>query len=64
MPNATSTFEDVNSILASGRADLGAIARAHLFNPYWTRHAAARQGVSMPWPDPYHDMAGYEPRFT
>ncbi len=35
-----SSFEDANSILAGGRADLCVIARAHLFDPYWTRHAA------------------------
>ena len=61
---AISTFEDVNSILAAGRADLCAIARAHLHNPYWTRHAADHQGHALPWPKPYHDMVGYEPRFT
>jgi anthraniloyl-CoA monooxygenase len=37
---AISSFEDANSILAGGRADLCVIARAHLFDPYWTRHAA------------------------
>ena len=35
-----SSYEDANSILAGGRADLCVIARAHLFDPYWTRHAA------------------------
>ncbi|HEX9648910.1 MAG TPA: FAD-dependent monooxygenase, partial [Alphaproteobacteria bacterium] len=35
-----SSYEDVNSILAAGRADLCVLARAHLYDPYWTRHAA------------------------
>ena len=41
---AISTCADVNSILAAGRADLCLLARAHLYDPYWTRHAAAEQG--------------------
>ena len=35
---------DVNTILAAGRADLVVLARAHLWDPYWTRHAAADLG--------------------
>jgi len=58
-----STFEDVNSILAAGRADLCVMARAHLYDPYWTRHAATSQGHVMPWPKPYATIDGYEPRF-
>jgi anthraniloyl-CoA monooxygenase len=48
-----SSYGDVNSILASGRADLCLIARAQLFDPYWVRHAAYEQGLSLPWPSPY-----------
>ncbi|MBA4136777.1 MAG: bifunctional salicylyl-CoA 5-hydroxylase/oxidoreductase, partial [Opitutus sp.] len=36
-------FDHVNGIIASGRADLCAIARPHLADPYWTLHAAAQQ---------------------
>ena len=43
---AISSYADVNSILAAGRADLCVLARAHLFDPYWTRHAAGEQGVA------------------
>jgi anthraniloyl-CoA monooxygenase len=57
-----STSEDVNSVLAGGRADLVAIARAHLWNPYWTRHAAYAQDYALPWPDPYATMHRYTPR--
>ncbi|HXQ65130.1 MAG TPA: bifunctional salicylyl-CoA 5-hydroxylase/oxidoreductase [Alphaproteobacteria bacterium] len=58
-----STFEDVNSVLAAGRADLCVLARAHLYDPYWTRHMATKQGYAMPWPKPYGTIDGYEPRF-
>ena len=58
-----SSYEDVNSVLAAGRADLCVMARAHLYDPYWTRHAATQQGFEMPWPKPYSTIDGYEPRF-
>ena len=35
--------DHVNSILASGRADLVALARPHLIDPMWTLRAAAAQ---------------------
>ena len=41
--------DHVNSIIASGRADLCAIARPHLANPAWTLEAAARQGYEPQW---------------
>jgi anthraniloyl-CoA monooxygenase len=46
--------DHVNSIIASGRADLCALARPHLANPSWTLEAAAQQGYAAQWwPDPY-----------
>ena len=48
--------DHVNSIIASGRADLCAIARAHLSNPYWTLHASAEIGYTETddlWADQY-----------
>lgn len=36
--------DHVNSIIAAGRADLCALARPHLADPYWTLRAAAEQG--------------------
>jgi anthraniloyl-CoA monooxygenase len=60
---AISSFMDVNSILAAGRADLCLLARAHLFDPYWTRHAASAQGYDLPWPDQYEALNRYNPRF-
>ena len=50
-----SSYDDVNSIVLAGRADLCALARAHLYDPQWTLHAAADQGYSgagADWPDP------------
>jgi anthraniloyl-CoA monooxygenase len=41
--------DHVNSIIASGRADLCAIARPHLSNPAWTLEAAARLGFQNQW---------------
>jgi len=46
--------DHVNSILMAGRADLCALARPHLADPYWTLHAAAQLGyTAMPWPVQY-----------
>jgi len=59
---AVSTHAAVNSILAAGRADLCVLARAHLYDPYWTRHAAFEQGVELPWPDQYQPVKTFTPR--
>jgi len=46
--------DHVNSILMAGRADLVALARPHLTDPYWTLHAAVTLGDrGVKWPDPY-----------
>ena len=58
-----SSWMDVNTIIAAGRADLCLIARAHLFDPYWTRHAAHMLGYALPWPNQYASVARYTPRF-
>ncbi|MGH9346955.1 MAG: bifunctional salicylyl-CoA 5-hydroxylase/oxidoreductase [Vicinamibacterales bacterium] len=58
-----SSYMDVNTIIASGRADLCLLARAHLFDPYWARHAAWMLGYPLPWPDPYKSVERYTPRF-
>jgi anthraniloyl-CoA monooxygenase len=47
-------FDHVNSIIASGRADLCALARPHLANPSWTLQAAAQQQYEeQAWPPQY-----------
>jgi anthraniloyl-CoA monooxygenase len=57
-----SSFMDVNTILAAGRADLCMLARAHIWDPYWTRHAAYTLGWELEWPDPYKSVQRYTPR--
>ena len=47
---AISSYDDVNTIILAGRADMCALGRAHLYDPFWTLHAAAEQDVAMPWP--------------
>ncbi len=59
-----SSVMDVNSILAAGRADLCVMARAHLWDPYWTHHAAGALDYPLPWPNPYAVLDGYTPRFS
>jgi anthraniloyl-CoA monooxygenase len=50
---AISSYDDVNSLLLAGRADLCALGRTHLYDPQWTLHAAVEQGYPMPWPAPF-----------
>jgi anthraniloyl-CoA monooxygenase len=51
---AISEADHVNSIIASGRADLCAVARPHLANPAWTLLESAKIGyVDVPWPKQY-----------
>jgi anthraniloyl-CoA monooxygenase len=46
--------DQVNGIIAAGRADLCALARPHLSDPHWTLHAAAELGYrDQPWPIQY-----------
>jgi anthraniloyl-CoA monooxygenase len=50
---AIASYDDVNSILLAGRADLCAVGRTHLYDPHWTLHAAAEQeyrGAGAEWP--------------
>jgi anthraniloyl-CoA monooxygenase len=46
--------DQVNGIIAAGRADLCALARPHLTDPNWTLRAAAQLGWDgQPWPVQY-----------
>jgi anthraniloyl-CoA monooxygenase len=47
---AISGYDDVNTIILAGRADLCALGRAHLYDPAWTLHAAADQEHRVDWP--------------
>ncbi|CCQ17505.1 putative bifunctional hydroxylase/oxidoreductase [Rhodococcus sp. AW25M09] len=54
---AISSYDDVNSILLAGRADICALGRPHLYDPQWTLHAAAEQeyrGPGAQWPVQWH----------
>ncbi|MFB7125858.1 FAD-dependent monooxygenase [Kitasatospora sp. NPDC056273] len=53
---AISGFDDADSVLLAGRADLVAVGRAHLYDPLWTLHAAAERNHAGPgarWPEPW-----------
>ena len=55
---AVTSADQVNTLLISGRADLVALARPHLADPYFTLHAAADadwRGIG--WPVQYHTGA-------
>jgi anthraniloyl-CoA monooxygenase len=58
-----SSYADVNTILAAGRADLCLLARAHMWDPYWTRHAAYELGWPLAWPPQYRSLQRFRPRF-
>jgi anthraniloyl-CoA monooxygenase len=61
---AISSYDDVNSILLAGRADLCALGRTHLHNPQWTLQAAAAQdyrGPGAEWPLPFRPGARKPP---
>jgi anthraniloyl-CoA monooxygenase len=65
---AITTADQVNTLVASGRADLCALARPHLADPYFTLHAAAEyqamgytiEGAS--WPKQY--LSGRDQLYT
>ncbi|MEO7360325.1 MAG: tRNA-dihydrouridine synthase, partial [Gemmatimonadaceae bacterium] len=51
---AVTDADQLNSILAAGRADLVAVGRPHLTNPAWTLTEAARLGYQgADWPAQY-----------
>ena len=46
--------DHLNGIIAAGRADLCALGRPHLYDPYWALRRATELGYEgMPWPDQY-----------
>ncbi|MEU3691448.1 bifunctional salicylyl-CoA 5-hydroxylase/oxidoreductase [Streptomyces narbonensis] len=61
---AISTYDDVNSLILAGRADLCGLGRAQLHDPLWTLHAAAAQryaGPAAPWPSYWKAGSGRPP---
>jgi anthraniloyl-CoA monooxygenase len=60
---AITSADQVNTIVASGRADLAALARPHLTDPYFTLHAAAEYGFrGISWPKQY--LTGAQQAYT
>lgn len=59
---AISEADHANSIIAAGRADLCAVARPHLADPFFVMHEAAKIGYkAQPWPKQYYSArAQYE----
>lgn len=58
-------FDHVNTIVLAGRADLCALARPHLYDPYVTLHAAHEQGYdAMEWPPQYVAAPSAAPKKT
>ena len=55
------TPEQCNDIIAQGRADLCCIAKGHLYDPYFVRHAARRLGYDLRWPKQYPAAAVFSP---
>ena len=55
--------DHANTVLAADRADLVAMARPHLHDPYLTLHAAESYGVwDVPWPGQYLPAKPRPPR--
>jgi anthraniloyl-CoA monooxygenase len=55
---AITSADQINTLLVSGRADLVALARPHLADPYFTLHAAAEAGYQgITWPAQYFNGA-------
>ena len=51
---AIASYDDVNTIILAGRADLCALGRPHLYEAAWTLHAAADQNYDgVHWPSQY-----------
>lgn len=46
-------WDQVNTLIVSGQCDLCALARPHLYDPYFTLHAAADQDYEVDWPNQY-----------
>ena len=54
--------DHANSILMAGRADLVAVGRPHLADPYWTLHEGAKIGDRQAhWPRDLMRLAAIRP---
>ena len=54
--------DQINAIITEGKADLCVIAKGHLYNPYFARHAARAVGADGPaWPKQYQAARVFNP---
>jgi len=53
--------DEINAIVADGRADLALLAKGYLYDPYFVRHAAYSLGYDLPWPNQYARVAPFKP---
>jgi anthraniloyl-CoA monooxygenase len=54
--------EEIDAIVAEGRADLCAVGKGHLWDPYFARHAARALGYDgLDWPPQYRAAGVYQP---
>lgn len=57
-----STADEVNAVLAEGRADLCILGKGHLFDPYFAAHAARETGYDdFAWPKQYMAARMFRP---
>jgi anthraniloyl-CoA monooxygenase len=55
------TGKQANEVISAGRADICAIGKGHLFDPFWTHHAARSLGFSEAWPKQYPAARAFNP---
>ena len=53
--------EQINGVIAEGRADLCCVGKGHLFDPYFVRHAARELGYDLKWPNQYPAAGVFNP---
>ena len=56
--------EEINAIIVEGKADLCVLAKGHLYDPYFARHAARALGADGPaWPKQYAAAKMFNPSY-
>ena len=56
------TPEQINEVISGGKADLCCVAKGHLFDPYFVRHAAHKLGYKkIQWPKQYPAAGIFNP---
>lgn len=55
------TAQQANEVIELGRADICAIGKGHLYDPFWTHHAARALGHEEAWPKQYPAARVFNP---